>query len=448
MHWDSADKVRRRSALPVAPGKYIDQPQKVGAGGTARRTLIVRRASKVARLRYWWCAGRLILLAVIGLAQTVLAASPRLPFADDVFPLAVWLQQPVHAQKYKNLGINLYVGLWQGPTAAQLATLKQAGMPVICEQNEAGLSDRNRDIIIGWLQQDEPDNAQPLVGKIGAARLGWGSPVSPAEMQERYRAMRARDPSRPVLLGLGKGVAWDSWKGRGNRTGHPEDYPQYVKAGDILAFDIYPAAETDPALAGRLEVVAGGVKRLLAWAGPERTVWNTIGTSKVKNPDAVVNPQHIRSQVWMSIINGARGIIYFVHQFEPRFVEATWFESPDIAAAIGRINAEVQGLAKVILSPASGDIASIGLRDENLNPVPSTGIAVTSRRKDCRLYVFATSLSSKPLRAGIQLRQAPGTLDVIGEGRPLPASGKGFEDDFQSYAVHLYVSSARNAFCE
>jgi hypothetical protein len=394
--------------------------------------------------RAWW----LVLLAAAGLAPQAFAGPPRLQFADDVFPLAVWLQQPVHAQKYKNLGINLYVGLWKGPTADQLARLKQAGMPVICEQNEVGLSDRNRDIIIGWLQQDEPDNAQPLLGKIGMARMGWASPVSPAEMQERYRTMRSRDPSRPVLLGLGKGVAWDPWKGRGNRTGHPEDYPQYVKAGDIVAFDIYPAAETDPALAGRLEVVAGGVKRLVAWAGPERTVWNTIGTSKVKNPGAVVNPEHIRSQVWMSIINGSRGIIYFVHQFEPRFVEATWFESPDIAAAISRINAQVQDLAKVILSPASGEIASIALRDKNREFVPPANISVTSRRQGCKLYVFAASLSNKPLRAGINLRQAPGMLDVIDEDRRLPAKGNGFEDDFEPYAVHLYVSSVRNAVCE
>ena len=389
-----------------------------------------------------------MLLAGIGLVHPVLAASPRLQFPDDVFPLAVWLQQPVHAQNYKNLGINLYVGLWKGPTSAQLATLKQAGMPVICEQNEIGLSDRYRDIIIGWLQQDEPDNAQPLIGKVGMTRLGWGSPVSPAEMQERYRAMRLRDPSRPIFLNLGKGVAWDPWKGRGSRTGRPEDYPQYVKAGDIVSFDIYPAAETDPALAGRLEVVAGGVKRLAAWAGPDRTVWSTIGASRVKNPDGVVNPEQIRSQVWMSIINGARGIVYFVHQFQPRFVEATWFESPDIAAAVRRINAEVQSLAKAILSPASSDIASIALRDENRKPVPTANIAVTSRRQGCQLYVFAASLSNKPLRAGIHLRQAPATLDVIGEDRRLPAQGNGFEDDFEPYAVHLYVSAARNAVCK
>lgn len=438
MRWAFAGKARRPIAVPARTYPCAGKSRRWRHGADTRRPTsnILRRA--------WW----LVLLAAAGLAQQAFAGPPRLQFPDDVFPLGVWLQQAVHAQKYKNLGINLYVGLWKGPTAEQLARLKQAGMPVICEQNEVGLSDRNRDIIIGWLQQDEPDNAQPLFGKVGMARMGWGSPVSPAEMQERYRAIRARDPARPVLIGLGKGVAWDPWKGRGNRTGHPEDYPQYVKAADIVSFDIYPAAETDPALAGRLEVVADGVKRLVAWAGPERTVWNTVGASRVKNPDAVVNPEHIRSQVWMSIINGSRGILYFVHQFEPRFVEATWFESPDIAAAIGRINAEVQGLAKVILSPASSDIASIVVRDENQKLVSSASISATSRRQGCRLYVFAASMSNKPLRAGINLRQASETLDVIGEDRRLPAKGNGFEDDFGPYAVHLYASSVRNVVCE
>ena len=239
----------------------------------------------------------------------------------------MWLQQPAQATKYRDLGINLYVGLWQGPTAVQLETLQRVGMPVICAQNELALMDPNRAVIVSWLQQDEPDNAQPLVGKVGLARLGWGSPIAPAEMRERYRQMRARDPARQVFMNLGKGVAWDAWKGRGNRTGHPEDYPEYVQAADIVSFDIYPAAETDPALAGRLEVVAQGTRRLLNWAGLDRPVWTVIGASRVNNPQAVVDPAQIRAQVWMSIISGARGIVYFVHQFKPRFVEASWFES-------------------------------------------------------------------------------------------------------------------------
>ncbi|MDY0357183.1 MAG: hypothetical protein RBR19_14975, partial [Sedimentisphaerales bacterium] len=38
-------------------------------------------------------------------------------FAEkDFFPVAVWLQSPANAPRYQAAGINLYVGLWRGPT--------------------------------------------------------------------------------------------------------------------------------------------------------------------------------------------------------------------------------------------------------------------------------------------------------------------------------------------
>src|SRR5690606_27908992 len=52
------------------------------------------------------------------------------------FPIAVWLQNPSNAARYRALGINTYVGLWQGPTEEQLRALKDAGMYVVCDQNE------------------------------------------------------------------------------------------------------------------------------------------------------------------------------------------------------------------------------------------------------------------------------------------------------------------------
>ena len=75
------------------------------------------------------------------LAQGTLAARTALPirFATsqwkngpsgdpNYFPLAVWLQDPRNAGKFKALGINTYVGLWQGPTEGQLAELARQGM--------------------------------------------------------------------------------------------------------------------------------------------------------------------------------------------------------------------------------------------------------------------------------------------------------------------------------
>ena len=60
---------------------------------------------------------RRIILLVLGLATcgVVHAADgpyPKgLPQTPDSFPLAVWLQAPANAERYKAIGINTYVGL-------------------------------------------------------------------------------------------------------------------------------------------------------------------------------------------------------------------------------------------------------------------------------------------------------------------------------------------------
>ncbi len=92
----------------------------------------------------------------------------------DYFPIAVWLQAPRNAPKYKDIGVNLYVGLWKGPTETQLAELRLHGMPVVCAQNEYALAHLDRKIIVGWMHGDEPDNAQSL----GAGK-GYGPPIRP-----------------------------------------------------------------------------------------------------------------------------------------------------------------------------------------------------------------------------------------------------------------------------
>jgi hypothetical protein len=56
---------------------------------------------------------------------------------NDFFP-GVWLQDPRNTGRYNQAGINLYVGLWKGPTEAQFAAMKNAGMRVICGQNKVG----------------------------------------------------------------------------------------------------------------------------------------------------------------------------------------------------------------------------------------------------------------------------------------------------------------------
>ena len=59
------------------------------------------------------------------------------------FPIAVWLQSPRNAARFQAAGINLYVGLYRGLTAEELAELEKANMPVICDQNPVGLENKD-----------------------------------------------------------------------------------------------------------------------------------------------------------------------------------------------------------------------------------------------------------------------------------------------------------------
>ena len=96
--------------------------------------------------------------------------------ASDFFPIAVWLQRPSDARRYRDAGVNTYVGLWKGPTEEQLADLKAAGMSVICEMNDVARKHLADPTIVGWMHGDEPDNAQSL----GRGK-GYGPPIPPAD---------------------------------------------------------------------------------------------------------------------------------------------------------------------------------------------------------------------------------------------------------------------------
>src|SRR5205809_7267840 len=97
-----------------------------------------------------WCA---TLLAADGLTTTTATRSRRIlaqdgaPTDEGFFPVGVWLQDPRNAKRYQAAGINLFVGLWRGPTLAQLTELERTGLAVICAPSKAGLENKDNPII-------------------------------------------------------------------------------------------------------------------------------------------------------------------------------------------------------------------------------------------------------------------------------------------------------------
>lgn len=345
------------------------------------------------------------------------------------FPIAVWLQAPKNAVRYKEAGFNLYVGLWKGPTEEQLSALREVGMPVICEQNDVGLAHRDDDLIVGWMHGDEPDNAQSL-----GPGQGYGPPIPPERIIANYQSMKERDPSRPMLLNLGQGVAWDGWYGRGVRTNHPEDYPEYIKGCDLVSFDIYPVVHSRPEVAGKLWFVPRGIDRLREWSQDAKIVWNCIECTRISNTKVKPTPHQVRAEVWMSLIHGSMGLIYFAHQFQPQFLEAGLLADPEMLEGVTRLNTQIRELAPVLNSPSLANIATASSQSADVL------IDIMVKRHEGSLYVFTVAMRDGQTRGAFQVADLPAqaAVEVIGEDRRLRAVAGRFEDHFAGYDVHLY----------
>jgi Beta-galactosidase len=377
----------------------------------------------------------ILALETCGVARAADGPYPNgLPRTPDFFPIAVWLQSPTNAARYRAIGINTYVALWRGPTEEQLDALDRAGIRLICGQNPRSLRFKDRPTIVGWMHGDEPDNAQSL----GSGK-GYGPPIPPERIVESYNKIRKADLDRPVMLNLGQGVAWDGWYGRGVRTNHPEDYPKYLEGCDIASFDIYPASHEDKEIAGRLWYVPHGVDRLRRWTDGRKEVWCCIETTRIDNVNRKPTPRQVRSEVWMALIHGARGLIYFAHQFKPKFIEAGLLADDEMAREVAAINRQIQELAPVLNGPDGAGGASV---TSSAARVP---IDFAVKRHSGRMYIFAVAMREGEATATFQLPDtAHARVEVLGEGRTIDAQKGRWEDRFTDYQVHLYrINSGR-----
>jgi len=391
-------------------------------------------------------------------ARSVYAPWTHGPPTDPAFfPIGVWLQAPKRAGAYKAAGINHYVGLWKGPTEEQLTELKKHDMRVICAMNEVGLKHRDDPTIIAWMHGDEPDNAHSMKdywqSDLAAIKREWpdapdrtlerwgqyGPPIPPRRIIEDYDRIRQADPSRPVLLNLGQGVAWDDYRGRGVRRGHLEDYAEYLKGCDIASYDIYPGLHAHPDVAGRLEMTALGVERLRRWSGDRKIVWNIIEAAHTvgKSPKKATPPE-VRSQVWMSIIQGSRGIVYIVHQFAPKFVEAGLLtdapEDREMLKAVTALNGQIRRLAPVLNSPTHTALVTVASSN------PDVPVDVMVKRHGGETYLFAAAMRDGETTATFTVKGVPPNAAALadGEDRSLPVKGGRFTDTFKGYGVHIY----------
>jgi hypothetical protein len=347
-------------------------------------------------------------------------AWPRgFPSDASYFPIGVWMQNPANAERFAAVGINHFVGLWQGPTEEQLANARAANMPVVCEQAGVWAANLDNLDIQGWLQADGPDNAQEMPDG------SYGPCIEPAVTKARYGDMAVADASRPIMLLLGRGVATPDWVGRGECTGQSDDYFEYAQSADILVNYTYPIANEQP-----IELVATGVERLNTYAGWKKPVVADIEASSIEGLPRP-SPWQLRAEVWMSLIHGAAGIQYFCHRMTP-LNETDCLDDADTVSALERINREL-----TLLAPA------LNSQSYALSPLSSNAdvpIRAVLKYSGGERYVFAAGMANGAATAAFALNgiDASVSIEVIGEDRSIVPSDGRFEDAFEPYAVHLY----------
>ena len=354
---------------------------------------------------------------------------PHGPSSDPTtFPIAVWLQSPSNARAYRALGVNLFIGLYQGPTEDDLARLADAGVPAWCSQDVAWAQHLGDPTITAWTQDDEPDNAQP--DGMG----GYGPCISPTVIQQRYATFKAADPTRPVYLNVGQGAAWTDWYGRGSAcAGHAGDYAQYAEGADVMSFDIYPQNSTDAPVHGNLWYVALGVDHLRDAVDAGKPVFTWLESTGIDGPSGAPAPKQVRAEVWMALIHGARGYGFFCHVFSPSFVEAGLLADPAMRAAVATLNQQVLSLAPALNTQSIANAATVSSSDAG---VP---VDLMVKRSGGSLYLFAVSMRAGSTQATFTVQRAPGSqVEVLGESRSLSLAGGQFTDTFTDYEVHLY----------
>ncbi|MEI6082679.1 MAG: hypothetical protein WCS70_00075 [Verrucomicrobiota bacterium] len=372
--------------------------------------------------------------------------------AKDFFPITVWGGRPENAARFKAAGINMIVDLYAGPTEKQLEIIRKAGMPVICKMNEVGLKNIDEPLIVGWLHDDEPDMPKKFKqfwgGDEERLKAAWpdvykpasnkdGYPIPPSFIIRDYEAIKAKDPTRPVLVCLTCGVVYTNWVGRGIRRRKVEDYPEYIKGCDIAHFDIYPfnSPSNEPEVYCKPWMTADGVTRMREYTKDKKVIWNAMECTTMHlsaNNDYKLRPRDVRAEVWMSLIRGSMGIDYFIAIFKPVNYQGLLSDS-EMLDGVTTINKQVHDRATWLNTPNSATPATVTSSNAEV-PVESM-----TKADGAVVNVYAVAMRKGDTQATFTVPgKTTGTVTVLFEDRTIPLKAGRFEDAFSDWDVHLY----------
>jgi len=136
----------------------------------------------------------------------------------------------------------------------------------------------------------------------------------------------------------------------------------------------------------------------------------------------------------MSIIHGSMGLIYFVHEWKPKFNESALLSDREMLAAVTALNKQITSLAPVLNSPTIEGKVKVSSSEKD---VP---IASMHKKNEGHPYLFAVNMRDKETKGKFTLRGLTGRkkVEVLGENRKIDSLNGRFEDSFKGWDVYLY----------
>ena len=424
--------------------------------------------------------------------------SPHSTWMDQHILLGGWDEMPTSAADVaydRAMGNNIYWSLAGEPAAAgceylcrvDYDVIRAGGMHVVAPDTTAESGSET----VGYQGNDQPDL------KYGPGSDGWNRASSqqssgaciPSGAQCGFSVAKyfytnrpaeyggtGQLPERlPVNQGYSKAVLF--WETDAQAA-------KFLSYSDILSADTYWM--TDPSLAGATQGACALLPQSAACAdgyGPGLTtaqralpanyayninrikqIENESGQSKPIVADietgcpvqhgTCTTPAAARAAAWHSIIAGARGILWFQHNFSGPCVDYRSFydgsdpasslyncqQTPgvtlhDVVANAAAVNHQIASLNGVLLSPSAENYVNVGRAD----------ISVMAKDANGTFYVFAAAgkpADPPPANQSVTFKLTggyTGKVTVIGEGRMLRAVNGVFTDEFANEdTVHIY----------
>ena len=247
--------------------------------------------------------------------------------------------------------------------------------------------------LLTWYISDEPN----------------GNKIPPEQLEEVYRTIKEIDPWHPVSV-----VFMAPFTASG----------KYTDALDIVMADPYPVPN------GSVSQVGDVTGQLTAEFEGRKSVWivpQAFGGGEWWDREPTI--QEMRTMTYQAIVNGARGIQYFIRHGLNSFPKSTsaWNEC-------GRMAIEIAEITPWLMS------------DEKTLPVKTSSkkVLISSAVHDGQLLIIAVNKENSPQKINISISGKPlNTARVLFENRSLSIYSGTFSDYLPAFGSQVYLINTR-----